>query len=421
MTRVDLVAPPFAGHLHPILGVARRLRDEHDVRVISTEAAQRAIAAAGLDGVSLLAGCDAAIAAIADPPRPVGSNPLRLHGQLRANLALLDRFQAELRQLWADQRPHLVLADFTLPVAGFVAQELGVAWWTTHPSPCVIETPDGPPAYLGGWNPGRGPLGRLRDDTGRRLVRGFKRLVYRLHRRQLAALGLPSIYRQDGSEAVYSDERILALGHAELELPRRWPAAVELVGPVLYTPPRPGAGPPPVFRSGRPHILVTLGTHLGAHKPALADAVRRAASQLPAMDFHMTDGDGASERQESSGNFRHLGYVSYAEHLERYDLVVHHGGTGVLYYTLRAGLPAVVAPIDYDQPDHATRLVKAGLALRLGSLDDLARQVEKALADPDLRANCRRFQPLVAPGLAEDRIATLVAIYTPPNRQFRPG
>ena len=41
----------------------------------------------------------------------------------------------------------------------------------------------------------------------------------------------------------------------------------------------------------------------------------------------MTDGDSASERQESSGNFRHLGYVSYAEHLERYDLVVQAAGT----------------------------------------------------------------------------------------------
>lgn len=343
--RIDLVAPPFAGHLHPILGVARRLARDHQVRVLSTERARGEIAAAGLADVPLLAGCDEAIAAIADPPRPVGSNPIRLHQQLRANLALLDRFQAELRQIWATDRPDLLLADFTLPVAGSVARELGIPWWTTHPSPCVIETTDGPPAYFGGWAPGRSALGRLRDGAGRRLTRGFKRLVHRLHRRQLIGLGLPSIYRSDGSEAVYSDQRILALGLPEFELPRRWPSSVRLVGPILYTPPRPSNRPGPLFRDGRRHVLVTLGTHLGPHKEAMAAAARRAAMQLPAIEFHLSDGEAGSDRSESSGNFQRLGYVSYAEHLERYDLVVHHGGAGVLYHTLRAGLPAVVIPI----------------------------------------------------------------------------
>jgi UDP:flavonoid glycosyltransferase YjiC (YdhE family) len=414
--RIDLVAPPFAGHLHPILGVARRLGRDHEVRVLSTERAQGEITAAGLAGLVVLAGCDEAIAAIADPPRPVGSNPMRLHDQLRANLALLDRFQAELRRIWATTRPDLLLADFTLPVAGSVARELGIAWWTTHPSPCVIETSDGPPAYFGGWAPGHGllggALGRLRDGAGRRLTRGFKRIVHRLHRRQLIALGLPSIYRSDGSEAVYSDQRILALGLAEFELPRRWPPSVQLVGPILYTPPRPSHGNRPTFRDGRRHVLVSLGTHLGPYKEAMAAAVRRAALRLPTIDFHLSDGEAGSERCESSDNFQRLGYVSYAEHLERYDLVVHHGGAGILYYTLRAGLPALVVPIDYDQPDHATRLEIAGLARRLRSLDDLPHQVDRTLADSDLRANCRRFQSLLAPGLAEDRIAALVSSVT---------
>jgi UDP:flavonoid glycosyltransferase YjiC (YdhE family) len=450
--RIDLVAPPFAGHLHPILGVARRLAGDHDVRVLSTARAQAEIAASGLEGVALLAGSDEAIAAISDPPRPVGSNPLGLHRQVKANLALLDRFQAELRALWSARRPQLVLADFTVPVAGLVARELGAGWWTTHPSPCVIETPDGPPAYLGGWGPARGPLGSVRNAAGRQLVRAFKRLVHRLHRRQLTALGLPRIYRQDGTasevrskvrskvpgtypwwvpgtfrrvpgtypgigrhgtEAVYSDERILAFGLPQLEFPRRWPAAVELVGPVLYTPPSPLEHPAPMFRPGRPHVLVTLGTHLGSHKPAMAAAVRRASERLPAVDFHFTDGDSRSDHADARENFQRLGYVSYAEHLGRYDMVVHHGGAGVLYHTLHAGLPALVAPIDYDQPDHAARLVAAGLARHLRGRwrdgDELARQVEKALADPDLRASCCRFAALLVPGQAEDRVAALVA------------
>lgn len=416
--RIDLAAPPFAGHLHPILGIGRRLARDHDVRVISTTRAQPEIAAAGLHGISLLAGADDAITAIANPPRAVRSHPLRLHAQLRANLALLGRFRAELRQLWERQRPDLLIADFTLPVAGSLARELGIPWWTTHPSPCVIETPDGPPAYLGGWRPVRGPLGRLRDAAGRALIRTFKRGIHRLYRGQIARLGFPRLYRHDGSEAVYSDERILAIGLPELEFPRRWPSAVELVGPILYTPQHeistnrdaPEAPEPP-FVPGRPHVLITLGTHLAFRKDEMAEAARRAARELPHLEIHFSDGDARVVRGESlnpQANFHRLAYVSYARHLARYALVVHHGGAGVMYHALAAGLPALVAPVDYDQFDHAARLEAAGLARRLRRPADLATAISAALADPELSAACSGFQEIVHRSRAEERVAQLV-------------
>jgi UDP:flavonoid glycosyltransferase YjiC (YdhE family) len=406
---IDLVAPPFAGHLHPLLGIGRRLALDHEVRVISTERALPEVAGAQLTGLPLLRGRDREIAAIVDGPRAVRSHPLRLHAQLQANLALLEQFRAELREVWARQRPDLLIADLTLPVAGAVAGEMGVPWWTSHPSPCVVETPDGPPAYLGGWRPGGGALGRCRDAAGRALVRAFKRGVHRLHRRQLARLGFPALYRADGSEAVYSGERVLALGTRELEFPRRWPAAVELVGPVLYTPPGAPQEQPVPFVPGRRHVLVTLGTHLAWRKDAMAAAARRAARDLDGVEIHMSDGERWSERRESEGSFHRLGYVPYATCIEHYDLVVHHGGTGVLYHTLRAGKPALVAPIDYDQFDHAARLEAAGLARRLRWRRDLAPQIAAALADRQLLATCRRFQGVLAGYQAEERIAALVA------------
>jgi UDP:flavonoid glycosyltransferase YjiC (YdhE family) len=271
----------------------------------------------------------------------------------------------------------------------------------------VIETPDGPPAYLGGWHPGRGPLGRLREAAGRRLIRTFKGAVHLLHRRQIRALGFPSIYRADGSEAVYSDEWVLAFSLPELEFQRRWPAAVELIGPVLYTPP--SDAPEPPFVSGREHVLVTLGTHLQWHKETMVDAVRRAAAALPDIEFHWSDGDVHSDRRESAGNFHRLGYVPYARDLPRYALVVHHGGAGVMYHTLRSGLPALVLPVDYDQFDHAVRLEAAGAARRLRRPDDLASQVADALQDTGLRTACRRFQALLAVQAPEARVAALVA------------
>jgi UDP:flavonoid glycosyltransferase YjiC (YdhE family) len=407
MARIDLVAPPFCGHLHPVLGLGVRLAREHQVRVLSTPAAQGPIAAAGLEGRALLDGKDADVAAIVDPPHAVGSHPLRLHRQLQANLALLDRFREELVALWAGDRPDLLIADFTVPVAGSAALALGIPWWTSLPSPCVMEAPDGPPAYLGGLLPRPDLVGRVRDAAGRALVRLFKRTVHRLHRRQMERLGYPSLYREDGTEAVYSRERVLALGLPELEFPRRWAPAVELVGPVLFTPPAPEVPDPP-FREGRVHVLCTVGTHLGFLKDRLAAAAAEAARALPHVEIHVSDGDPRSSRHHAQGNLHRLGYVSYARHLERYALVVHHGGAGVMYHALHAGRPALVLPVDYDQFDHAARLERAGVARRLRDLRDLPAGLASALADPGLRHRAESFAPRVASADGAERTAQLV-------------
>uniref|UniRef100_UPI0027D1EE96 glycosyltransferase n=1 Tax=Tahibacter caeni TaxID=1453545 RepID=UPI0027D1EE96 len=267
--------------------------------------------------------------------------------------------------------------------------------------------PGGPPAYLGGWQPRAGLRGRLRDALGRGAVRTFKRSVGWLYRRELAALGIDSLYRADGSEAAYSDERILALGLREFEYARAWPAAVQFTGPVLYTPPY--AGPAPGFVAGRTHVLVTLGTHLHWYKQATLAAVRAAAQALPDVEFHFSRGDAGATVQRRSGNVEELAYVSYARDLARYDLVVHHGGAGILYRCLRLGIPALVLPLDYDQFDHAARLQSAGLAQRLPSLDRLAPAVAAALDDTALRARCLAYRAHFAGVPAEARIAAAVA------------
>ena len=416
--RLDLLAPPMAGHLHPILGLGQALARDYDVRVLSSEGAQREIAAAGLIGRVLLPGRDAEVRAIVEPAHAVGSHPLRLHRQLRANLGLLGALQDDLRRVWRDDGPPaLALADFTLPVVGAVAREFAVPWWTTHPSPCVIETPDGPPAYLGGWSPGHGVAARLRDAIGRATVRVAKRTAHRLHRPTMRALGLDAMYRSDGSETVYSPDRIFALGLEALEFPRRWPAAVEFVGPVRYTPP--GLAPPPPFVAGRRHVLVTIGTHLPWMKDTMAAAAEAMARALPDVEVHFSDGRveqvphartagprGADGGRARAPNFHRLAYVSYARDLPRYALVVHHGGAGVMYHTLAAGLPALVLPLDYDQFDHAARLDAAGVARRLREPGLLTTAVHAALDDAALHAASRRFVATLA---ASDAPATVAA------------
>jgi UDP:flavonoid glycosyltransferase YjiC (YdhE family) len=269
-----------------------------------------------------------------------------------------------------------------------------------------METPDGPPAYLGGWRPGTGLVRRTRDAVGRSLVRGFKRSVHALYRDRLSSIGFPLLYRRDGSEAVYSDERILAVSLEELEFPRTYPAAVEFVGPILYSPPVDAPDPP--FVAGRPHVLVTLGTHLGWHRAKVAAAVHSTARRLPHVEFHLSDGDRNSTRRESLANVHRVGFISYTQHLAKYAAVIHHGGAGVLAHTLAAGTPAVVLPVDFDQFDNAARLAAAGVAIRVKHLRDLPSAVARALDDEDIRAACLRMRAILSAGAAEERIAERV-------------
>ena len=393
---IDLAAPPFCGHLHPILGLARRLARDYDVRLLTTECGLAQ--AGGLDGVALLPGCDEEIARIVGGPHPARSNPVALHAQLRANLALLRRFRDETDALYRRRPPDLLIADLTLPVLGSVAQARGVPWWTSHPSPCVAEPwrGEGVPAYLGGWSPRPGLLGRCRDRLGHGLTQLFKRTVHGLHRREFAALGLPHVYRPDGTEALYSPECVLGLSWPELEFPRRWPPAFRLVGPILYTPPVPE--PELRFVPGKRHVLVTFGTHLSWLKNRVAGAVGRAAAALPEVVFHLSEGrpGGQNAARPGTENFQCMAYVPYDRYLSRYDLVVHHGGTGILHWCLQQGRPAVVFPVDFDQFDYAARLVHAGLARRLPALSGLASIVASALADERLRLRCQAFCRTVA-------------------------
>lgn len=45
VTRIDLLAPPFSGHLHPVLAMGRALSERYQVRIISTHGVATSVAA----------------------------------------------------------------------------------------------------------------------------------------------------------------------------------------------------------------------------------------------------------------------------------------------------------------------------------------------------------------------------------------
>ncbi|MES1242786.1 MAG: glycosyltransferase [Acidobacteriota bacterium] len=362
--RLILIAPPFAGHLNPLIAIGRRLAAEgHELTYITGPRKAALVESCGF-AVDPVSGADpGAMERIADTPYPVRGNPLRLGRQLRDNLALLEAIRPEIEASFARRRPDLVIADFCAPIAGLICDCLGIPWITTIPTPFALETRRGTPSYVGGWGPPRHFGHRLRDVAGRAMTRAVKRSLGIAFAGSFRRLGT-TVYREDGSEAAYSATAILGLGMAELELDRDWPAAFRMIGPVTGSP-EPEELPLDLPDAER-LVLVTLGTHLTWAKRDLVDRVGRLARSFPDHGFVISLGDLASASRTpawTEGNVSVYPYVSYDRHLDRFAAVLHHGGAGITYSCIRAARPSLVWPRDYDQFDFAARIVHRGLGL----------------------------------------------------------
>jgi UDP:flavonoid glycosyltransferase YjiC (YdhE family) len=383
--RVDLIAPPYAGHLHPILGLGRVLRADCDVRVITTPDAADRVHAADLAFHPILERETAAVWGIANTTRPVNGSPRAMLGQFKRNVRLMPLLLQDLARVWDRDPPQLSLVDFTLPGAGHAARARGIPWWTSHPSPLAIETPDGPPTYVGGNMPAGTSAQRVRQALLRRCIRLGKRAAFAWHGRTLRRLGLPGVYRRDGTEQCYSDEVTLALGHLALEFPCTWPRAVHFIGPILYTPPTANDAVPE-FDPHKPNILVTLGTHLPHARARCAVELVRWASARPDWCFYYSSGGQTSVQPAARENLRVYPYVNYDTYLPRFTAVVHHGGAGIVHACLQAKLPAVVWPQDYDQFDFAARLSHHGLARWVRAPNQVVSVLDEVLRDARLKA-----------------------------------
>lgn len=100
VTRIDLLAPPFSGHLHPVLAMGRALSAHYQVRIISTRGASARIAASGLQGLILDGDFDTPLVSIANPKYAVKTHPVRLYRQFRSVVGLLKGFADELERAW---------------------------------------------------------------------------------------------------------------------------------------------------------------------------------------------------------------------------------------------------------------------------------------------------------------------------------
>ncbi len=388
--KVLLFSPPFSGHLHPVLGLGQHLQKNFELSIVSTSSAMKSIETSGLKGICLLQGKDSFIDEIANPEVQVKNNPFLLYSQLKRNISLLHTMKKETENLYKKERPDIVITDGVLPVPGILAESLNIPWFSILASPCVFESFSGVNAYMGGVKPDNTLKGKLRDYIHRIMIKSFKKSMFFLFRNEIRKLGLKNVYREDGSEAVYSHRKVFAMAIPELEFERKTAPALTLTGPILYTPPF--NSEPPLFETGKKHILITIGTHLWFEKDILKEEIRKTALQLNDFVFHFSYGDKNGKIREIQKNFHAYSFVSYEDHLSKYDLVLHHCGAGIMYECLRNAIPSIAYPLDYDQFDNAARLESAGACTVIKNTKKLREVILNSFENENIKKSCLYLQ-----------------------------
>lgn len=175
----------------------------------------------------------------------------------------------------------------------------------------------------------------------------------------------------------------------------RSPEAPVRLSPVHYR--RAGGPPRPADRPGgrRPQVYATLGT---IFNKTSGDLLERMAVGLATLDADVLLTVGRDIEPRDLGpqpdHVRVERFVPQEDVLSGTDVVVHHGGSGALLDALRHGLPSVVLPLGADQSHNARRAGELGLARTVDAAAvtaaELARAVEEALVDPDLRRRCEQ-------------------------------
>lgn len=87
---------------------------------------------------------------------------------------------------------------------------------------------------------------------------------------------------------------------------------------------------------------------------------------------------------------RHFPFVSLQRLAKACAALVHHGGIGTCAQGLRAGIPQMISPVFFDQPDNAARLETLGVGRRVAHFqaETISQTLQELLRSDPVRINC---------------------------------
>ena len=407
MSRFLFAVWPFAGHLHPSLAIAHALRERgHEVGFYTGASVRSVVDGEGFRLFPFQRVDEEHVSAIvsAFPYSPSLWHRLWHARRMEAKFRewLLDTVPqqlADLEAILSDWRADVLICDLTFWSPILVLREarrMPVAVLSIVAA-CMLPGPDAP--YWGpGW-PRENWVMRLRSRLVSTALRWFSARFRARVNELRERYGLPPLRR---SVTEYAGRMPLYLVPSvpEYDYQRRdLPASVHYVGPCLWD--KSGGVPQPAWLSDlpgdQPLVYVTEAT-IGAGEPFLLKAAVRAFAGLR-MQVIMTTGKQRNPEELDLGpvapNIRVECYVPQSDLLPKTALMVTLGGSGGVLAALRAGVPLVVVPTEWDRPENAQRVVEAGAGIRIApnrcTPERLRAAAERVLKESSFRTNARRM------------------------------
>lgn len=263
---------------------------------------------------------------------------------------------------------------------------------------CMIPGPDAPPFGMNLPRP-RNWYTRLLTSSVWLGTAPFRARFRKAATAVRARYGLPplrtSVLEFTGTMPLY-----LVMGTSEFDYERRdLPASVRYVGACLWDRLRHEKSSDWLEQlpKDQPWVHASEGT-VHVVSPFVLSAAAQGLANLR-MQVILTTGGNREPSELNLGtiapNVHVVRWVSHTELLPHLDVMITTGGSATVQATLRAGVPLIVVPTDWDKPDIARRVVETGAGIQLAPREctpkRLRAAVEQVLGTASFRRNAQRM------------------------------
>jgi UDP:flavonoid glycosyltransferase YjiC (YdhE family) len=429
---VNYLIMPLGSHgdVHPFLGIASTLRSRgHSVKVIASAYYDSLIAAMGLDFVPLGEAEDF-VAVMRDPDIWHPTRAFEIISKSVSQVIPLC-YQAVADHAVAGGGGNTVLVYSTLAFGARMAQEtLNLPGVSIHLSPSIFQSVYAPPCLPGIYMPDWMPYWMKRGIFN--LLDRF--VLDRLFARPLNVIrkemGLPPV-RSVLGKWCHSPQRVIGL-FPEWYAPIQpdWPEQTVLTGFPLFD--EKGVTPLPenlshFLAAGEKPIVFTPGSanmHGQDFFAAAVDACRRLNRRGVLLTRHVEQ-----IPKNLPPTVLHVPYAPFSQLLPHTAASVHHGGIGTAAQAMAAGVPQLLMPMGYDQPDNADRIKKLGIGDSLPPKhftgEAAAAKLRELISSEKTAAACRsvadKFRTVESPLIQTARRIEEITPPSPPAPASSPG
>lgn len=410
MARFLITSWHIPGHLYPLIAIANALRDRgHECAVYTGKRQGPAVTGEGLTHFPFVSVDEERVEKILFSPERASSHPSGNFEFARIMREwMLDTVPGQVNDLEgiiAQWKPDVIVSDPCFWAGLLVLQEklgIPVAVGSFFPG-AMIPGPDAPPFGLGLPSPKtfRTRLLSAAVSFGQSIVAGgFRKRATEIR----AAYGLAPLTVPVLTHAATAKLYLLPCS-PEFDYNRSdLPPCVRYVGPFTWNKPSNLTNPDWLDQLGheRPWVHATEGTvHIS--DPIVLRSTAQGLSGLP-MEVILTTGGNRRPEDMNFGplasNIRIANWISHSDLLPKTDVMITTGGAGSVMAALKAAVPLILVPTEWDKPEIAQRLVETGAGIRISpgkcNPATVRAAVQRVLSDRSFKDNALRLSKIFA-------------------------